>query len=99
MAISFGDNVQVVSTLLTIRLGLAGLTGTVYGETTPSITGVEVIGSGAADYALNVRLDGRDESLWFAPEVLEFVDHTPGTEVVIGNKRLVRTALGKWVEE
>src|SRR5438128_899357 len=98
MAISFGDNVRVASTPLTVSLGLAGLTGQVYGETTPSITGVEVIGGAAADYAINVQLDGRDKSLWFAPELLEFVDHAPGTEIVIGNKRLVRTASGEWVE-
>mgnify|MGYP000285989531 CR=1 FL=1 len=79
MAIAFGDNVRVVSTPLTVSLGLAGLTGAVYGETTPSVTGVEVIGGAAHDYAINVQLDGRDESLWFAPELLEFVDHAPGT--------------------
>ncbi|MBX6312193.1 MAG: hypothetical protein IRY99_04640 [Isosphaeraceae bacterium] len=98
MAISFGDNVRVASTPLTVSLGLAGLMGQVYGETTPSVTGVEVVGRSAADYAVNVQLDGRDESLWFAPELLEFVDHAPGTEIVIGNKRLVRTASGEWVE-
>jgi hypothetical protein len=98
MAVSFGDNVRVTSTPLTVSLGLAGLTGAVYGETTPSVTGVEVIGGVDADYAINVQLDGRDESLWFAPELLEFVDHAPGTEIVIGNKRMVRSASGEWVE-
>jgi hypothetical protein len=98
MAISFGDNVRVASTPLTVALGLAGLTGQVYGETTPSVTGVEVIGGAAGDYAINVQLDSRAESLWFTPELLEFVDHAPGTEIIIGNKRLVRTASGEWVE-
>jgi hypothetical protein len=98
MAISFGDNVRVASTPLTTSLGLAGLTGAVYGETTPSVTGVEVVGEAIGDYAINVQLDSRDESLWFAPELLEFVDHAPGTEIVIGNKRLVRSASGEWVE-
>ncbi len=98
MAISIFDNVRVASTPLTTLLGLAGLTGQVYGETTPSVTGVEVIGGAAADYAINVQLDGRDEPLWFAPELVEFVDHAPGTKVVIGNKRLVRTASGQWAE-
>jgi hypothetical protein len=98
MTISFGDKVRVASTSLTVSLGLAGLTGQVYGETTPSVTGVEVIGGSAADYAINVQLDGRDEPLWFAPDLLEFVDHAPGTEIVIGNKRLVRRASGEWVE-
>jgi hypothetical protein len=96
MTISFGDNVRVASTPLTASLGLAGMTGAVYGETTPSVTGVEVVGGAAGDYAINVQLDDRDESLWFAPELLEFVDHAPGTEVVIGNKRLVRSGSGEW---
>ena len=99
MAITFGDNVRVASTPLTNSLGLAGLTGAVYGETTPSVTGVEVIGGAAQDYAINVQLDGRDESHWFAPELLEFVDHAPGTKIVIGNKRLVRSAAGEWVRD
>jgi hypothetical protein len=96
MAFSFGDNLRVASTPLTVSLGLAGLTGPVHGATTPSVTGVEVIGGAAADYAINVQLDG--QSLWFAPALLEFVDHAPGTEIVIGNKRLVRSASGEWVE-
>jgi len=99
MAISFGDNVRVASTPLTISLGLAGLTGAVYGETTPSVTGVEVIGRTDEDYAINVQLEGRDESVWFAAGLLEFIDHAPGTEVVIGNKRIVRSASGEWVED
>jgi hypothetical protein len=98
MAISFGDNVRVVSTPLTVSMGLAGLTGMVYGETTPSVTRVEVIGGASRDFAINVQLDGRSTSFWFAPELLEFVDHAPGTEIVISNKRLVRSALGEWVE-
>ena len=54
MAISFGDNVRVVSTPLTVSLGLAGLTGQVYGETSPSVTGVEAVGETSKDYAINV---------------------------------------------
>ena len=98
MAISFGDNVRVATTPLTTALGLAGLNGAVYGETTPSVTGVEVVGEATDDYAINVQLDGRDESLWFAPELLEFVDHAPGTEIVIGNRRLIRSESGEWIE-
>jgi hypothetical protein len=98
MVISFGDNVRVVSTPLTISLGLDGLTGAVYGETTPSMTGIEVVGELTTDYAINVQFDERDDSLWFAPELLEFVDHAPGTTVVVANKRLVRSASGEWVE-
>jgi hypothetical protein len=98
MRISFGDNVRVVSTPLTISLGLAGLTGAVYGETTPLVMSVDVVGEAIADYAINVQLDNRDEPLWFAPELLEFIDHAPGTEIVIGNTRLVRSVSGEWFE-
>jgi hypothetical protein len=99
MAIAFGDNVLVTTTALTSSLGLAGLTGMVYGETTPSVTGVEVIGQPDDDYAIAVQLEGRDESLWFAVGLLEFVDHAPGTEIVIGDKRVVRAVTGEWIED
>jgi hypothetical protein len=98
MAISFGDNVRVATTPLTTALGLSGLTGAVYGETTASVTGVEVVVEVADDYAIAVQLDGRDGSIWFAPELLEFVDHAPGTEIVIGNRRLIRSESGEWIE-
>jgi len=99
MPISFGDNVRVLSNPLTEKLGLAGLVGQVYGETTPSVTGVDIIGELKGDHAINVQLQGRQEPLWFVPELLEFIDHAPGTEIVIGKKRLIRTASGEWVQE
>ena len=98
MAISFGDNVRVVSTPLTVSLGLAGLSGQVYGETTPSVTGVEVVGEAAEDYAINVQLEGRRDSVWFAAGLLDFIDHAPGTEITIGKKRLIRSSSGEWVD-
>ena len=99
MSTSFGDNVRVVETPLTTGLGLAGLVGQVYGETTPSVTRVEVVGEAGGDYAVAVQFDGKPESIWFAPQLLEFIDHAPGTEVVVGNKRIVRSASGEWVED
>jgi hypothetical protein len=99
MAISFGDKVRVVATPLTEKLGLSGLSGQVYGETRPSVTGVEVIGEIADDYAINVQLERRPDTLWFARQLLEFIDHAPGTEIVIGTKRLVRIASGEWMEK
>jgi hypothetical protein len=97
MAISFGDNVRVADTPLTASLGLAGLTGVVHGETTPSVTGVEVIGDLISDYAFNVVFDGRDDALWFAAELLEFIDHAPGTVIRIGDKQFNRKADGEWI--
>lgn len=99
-AISFGDNVRVRATPLTRELGFAGLAGQVYGEATPSVTGADVIGEVRDDYAINVFFEEREESFWFAPELLELIDHAPGTEVRLKGvpKRWVRTASGEWAE-
>ncbi|WP_028487593.1 hypothetical protein [Thiothrix lacustris] len=98
MIISFGDNVRVLSSSETDRLGLSGKVGQVYGETTPSVTNVEVIGELREDYAINVSLDDAGSDFWFASQLLEFVDHADGTEIVIGNHRAVRKADGSWEE-
>jgi hypothetical protein len=98
--ISFGDNVRVRDTAETRAAGIASLSGAVFGETTPSVTGVDVIGEATRDYAINVFLDERDESLWFAPELLEFVDHGAGVVVTIegSDKTWTRTENGEWLE-
>jgi hypothetical protein len=98
--ISFGDNVRVRATPETNSLGLAGLAGQVFGETTPSATGVEVIGNVTSDYAVNVRFEGRDGEYWFAPQLLEFVDHAPGTAIRLEGvpKSWVRNQTGEWIE-
>jgi hypothetical protein len=98
--ISFGDNARVRATPLTRELGLAGMVGQVYGETTPSITNVEVIGESLEDYAVNVFFDERKESFWFAPELIEFVGHAVGTEIRLDGvpKKWVRAASGEWAE-
>src|SRR5438105_4744518 len=95
---AFGDNVRIRSTELTQRLGFAGCAGSVYGETKPSVSGVEVIGEVKNDFALNVMIDARREQFWFAPELVEFVDHGPGAEIKIGNRRFERDASGEWRE-
>jgi hypothetical protein len=48
----FGDHVRIRATEETERLRLAGREGVVFGWTTPSVTGVEVIGTPAEDYAI-----------------------------------------------
>ncbi len=97
--VSFGDNVQVRRTPETEALGLADLRGQVYGETTPSVTGVPVIGSASEDYAINVSFDDREGEYWFAPHLLDLVDHGPGTEIRLEgvDKRWVRQASGEWL--
>lgn len=98
---TFGDNVRVRNAPATEEAGVAGCAGQVYGETTPSVTGVEVIGNVADDYALNVQLDGHDNTYWFAPELLEIVDHAPGTELRLDGvkKKWVRREDGSWDEQ
>ena len=97
--ISFGDRVRILSNPLTVQLGFGESIGQVYGQTTPSETEVEVIGETDRDYAINVFFKDRNQAYWFAPQLLEFVDHGPGTEVTTGTKRWVRSVKGEWVEE
>ena len=79
---------------------MAGLVGQVYGETTPSVTGVSVIGHLTRDYAVNVHFEGRKETFWFASESLEFVDHAAGTEIRLDGvpKAWTRKEPGAWIE-
>ena len=96
--IYFGDNVRIRRSPETERLGIAETIGNVYGETTPSVTNVEVIGQLHSDYALNVYFESLKLSYWFAPEMLEFVNHAPGTEVHVHGSpfKSVRQRDGKW---
>ncbi len=96
--VSYGDNVRILRTAETERLGIADRVGNVYGETTPSESGVEVIGKPEADYALNVYFDTLDSSYWLAPNLLEFVSHAPGTEVHVHGSpfKSVRQPDGTW---
>ena len=98
--IDFGDNVRVLSSPVTSSKGLAGLNGKVYGWTTPSSTGVEVIGELKRDYAINVYFEERKEGFWFAEELIVFIDHGAGTEVKLDGvpKKWIRTEDGQWKE-
>lgn len=101
MPISFGDNVKVVTNPQTSEKGLAGRIGAVFGETTPSVTSVEVIGEIKDDYAINVHFEELGNSFWFAPEILEFVDHGVGAEITLDGVSLkwTRNSDGGWDEE
>lgn len=92
-----GDHVRIVATSLTEELGLSGQVGTCYGFTTPSITGVLVLGDTPEDVALSVSFD-RADSTWFAPDLVELVDHGAGTVATLGDKTFVRNAEGEWIE-
>lgn len=96
--IAFGDSVRIAATPLTESLGLAGRTGTCFGFTTPSMTGVEVIGGLAADLAFNIHFDEDDvEDAWFSPELVESLGPTAGLTASIGDHDFVITEDGQWV--
>lgn len=79
----------------------SGSIGQVYGITTPSVIGVDVIGAPTDDSAINVCFEERGDAVWFAPELVEVLDHAPGTELRVDGveKRWIRTADGGWREE
>jgi hypothetical protein len=94
--ISFGVHVRIIETDETGQGGWARLIGYCTGFTTPSITGVEVIG-GPADQAFHVQFDGDSiPDAWFHPGLVEYVDQAPGTEITIGVARFVREPTGEW---
>lgn len=98
MEITFGDRVRIRATETTETLGVAGQMGIVNGRATPSITRIEVIGDSCKDLAIAVTLEAQIKQLWFAEEVLEFVDHGAGTTVEVAGRKLIRDEHGHWLE-
>jgi hypothetical protein len=98
---SFGDNVRVRPTPETESLGIAGLCGNVHGVTTPSVTNIVAIGGAPGNVALNVVIEGQPSGLWLNPDLVEFVDHAPGSEITLDGvpKKWTRTEDGGWREE
>jgi hypothetical protein len=79
-ALSMFDRVRVCTCPQTRALGVAGLVGQVRGFTTPSVTGVRPIAVSNASVAIQVHFE-HGQDAWFGPELLELVDHAPGTRV------------------
>lgn len=98
--VDFADRVRIADSQETRRLGLAGREGQVFGWTTPSVTGVPVIGSPKEDFAVNVHFDALQESFWFAGELVERVDRGAGTVINLDgvDKEWVRLDNGAWEE-
>jgi len=94
--LGFGDNVRVRHAPSTEAAGIAGRVGQIYGQTTPSFTSPEVVGELLRDYAINVHFSELGRDVWLAEQLLEFVDHGPGTTMTIGDTTLVRGADGEW---
>jgi hypothetical protein len=99
---SFGDRVKVKSNDITVAKGLDNKVGSVTGWSTPSMSGVDVLGGAADDFAISVLFDefnGKDKvTIWFNEDHLEFVDYGVGQSIWIGNTVATRSADGSWVE-
>ena len=98
LKLGFADHVRVLPERETEQAGLAGLVGQIYGFTTPSITGFSVVGDLHEDFAIAVQFEDRQDAVWLAAQVVEFVDHAPGTEIDVGSKQLVRDSSGAWTK-
>jgi hypothetical protein len=92
----FGDRVRIAAAPATEASGFASRAGIVYGWTTPSVTGVDVVGDADDDFAYNVAFEEPIEDAWFAPQLVELIDHAPGTEAVVGDQHFIRDAEGEW---
>jgi len=75
------------------------MVGSVFGETTPSITGNEVIGDSEENHAIHVFFDDTKRGFWFVPELLEVIDHASGAEIRlkgVPTATWIRSPTGGW---
>lgn len=98
---SFGNKVKITSSPLTVEKGLAGKIGEIYGKTTPSIMGIEVIGTPKDDVAINVYFDDLKTSYWFDSDLLETIDDGQGAVITLSgvDKKWTKGQNGRWIEE
>jgi hypothetical protein len=99
--LSFADRVRIRPVPDTESRKVAGRIGEIHGFTMPSESGVEVIGASSHDVALGVYFDELKEALWFAPELLDFVDHGAGTTIRVQGTDVewVKTDRGDWIQQ
>ena len=84
----FGDIVRVRQNRETTEAGIAGLYGTVYGFTTPSASGVAIVGSLADDFAMNVHIDSLNQAFWLDPSAIELLERPETMEFSVGEKTI-----------
>lgn len=98
MSAGFGDNVRIKIAPATEAVGIAGRSGIATGMTTPSVTGVSVVGEITDDCAISVMFEDPGQQVWLAPELVEFVDHAPGTTITLKGVPQIwtRGSKGKW---
>jgi hypothetical protein len=93
-----GDQVRILVTPETVAAGCAGLSGTYCGFTTPSFTGIEVVGL-VGDLGYNVLFEDERGDAWVDPTLVELVGFDPEGSMVIGDRRFVRDAGGEWIRD
>ncbi|HET9028560.1 MAG TPA: hypothetical protein VFN49_00150, partial [Candidatus Aquilonibacter sp.] len=93
-AIGFGDVVRIKEAPETIAIGLANAQGTCFGQSVPSSSGVDMIGTSENDFALNVSVEGKGE-YWLADQLVEKVRHEPAT-IEVGGRKFITDHDGKW---
>jgi hypothetical protein len=98
---TFGNKVRIKKTPETEELDLANKEGEVYGETTPSVTGLEIIGNQKEDLAINIHFEELGKSFWFSEDLLEYLDDGQGNEISLDgiDKKWTKTDNGEWTEE
>jgi len=87
-AFGFGDTVRIKDNPETAQATIAGLEGTVYGFTTPSLTGVEAVGPLSQDFALNVYVDSLNQGFWLDPANIELVERPEVMEFSVAGKTI-----------
>jgi hypothetical protein len=101
MFITFGNKVKIKKSPETDEKGLTGRVGEIFGETTPSMMDLEIIGIPKEDYAVNVFFEELKESFWFDVNLLENLDNGEGVVITLDgiDKKWKKNADGKWIEE
>jgi hypothetical protein len=94
---TFGNTVKIKSSPETEKSDTAEKIGEIYGETTPSVTGVDVIGNLKRDYAVNVYFKDTKTSLWFDEDLLEVINSGEDSIMTLGDKSFIKTKSGDWI--
>ena len=98
---TFGNKVRIKRATETEEKGLADMEGEVYGQTTPSMMNLEIIGNLKEDIAINVHFENLGKSFWFAKDLIEHLDNGQGVEITLDgiDKKWTKGENGEWNEE
>lgn len=94
---TFGNKVKIKTSEDTEKINVAGKFGKIFGQTVPSLSGVEVIGNPKRDYAINVYFEDIDDSYWFDESLIETVDTGIGSDIIIGDQKFIKNETGEWL--